>query len=121
MPPPVVNLQDKLNLVTAQWQPKIVARMNDCDVRLAKIEGEFVWHHHDETDEMFLVVEGRLQIDFRDGCATLGPGEMIVVPKGVEHRPRAEQECRIMLFELAGTVNTGDAGGDMTAPVDDWI
>lgn len=116
-----VNLNDKLALFSEHWTPKIVARMNDCHFKLVKLQGEFVWHRHDDTDEVFIVLGGEMRIDFRDGQVTLRRGEMIVVPRGVEHRPFAERECQIMLVEPAGTVNTGDAGGDLTAPADDWI
>jgi mannose-6-phosphate isomerase-like protein (cupin superfamily) len=102
------------------WSPRIVAQMNDYHFKLAKLQGEFVWHRHAETDEVFIVLEGELTIEFCDGVATLRPGEMVVVPRGVEHRPHAEQECKVLLVEPAGTVNTGDAGGEMTAPNNLW-
>jgi len=121
MPPTAINFAQKLGLITERWSPKIIAQMNDCHFKLARIQGDFVWHAHPETDEVFIVIEGRLRIDFRDGSATLDAGEMIVVPKGVEHKPYAEAECCILLVEPAGTVNTGDAGGEMTAPSDIWI
>jgi mannose-6-phosphate isomerase-like protein (cupin superfamily) len=117
---PIV-LKDKLAKIDAQWSPRIVAKMNDYELKLVRIEGEFVWHSHAETDEVFLVVEGAMVIELRDGEVRLGPGEMFVVPRGTEHRPRAERECRLMLIEPAGTVNTGDAGGEMTAPNDVWV
>jgi len=124
-PPPrplhATNLQQKLRLVTQQWAPKVIAQMNDYHVKLAKLEGDFIWHSHPETDEVFLVLSGRLEIAFRDGSVTLEEGEMYVVPKGVEHKPFAAEECRILLIEPAGTVNTGDAGGTRTAPADAWL
>lgn len=117
----VVNLKRKLNAIDDHWSPKIIAQMNDLQFKLAKIKGEFVWHSHDDTDEAFFVVEGEFTMEFRDRSVSVKEGELIVVPKGVEHRPVAEKECHIMLVELAGTVNTGDAGGELTASNDDWI
>jgi len=116
-----INLKEKLNLINEQWMPKIIAQMNDYQLKLAKIEGDFIWHSHPETDEVFIVLEGSMQIDFRDGAVALKSGEMYVVPKGVEHKPFAEHECSILMVEPMGTKNTGDAGGDMTAPSDVWI
>lgn len=116
----VVNLAEKLARITDQWSPKIVAQMNDTHFKLVKLQGDFVWHSHPETDEVFIVLEGELRIDFRDGAATLGKGEMIVVPRTVEHKPHAEEECHVMLVEPAGTPNTGDAGGERTAEPE-WI
>jgi len=116
-----INLQEKLSKFSEQWSPKIVAQMNDYHIKLAKVQGEFVWHNHPETDEMFLVVNGKLDIHFRDGIVSLNEGEMYVVPKGVEHKPVAEIECHILLIEPAGTVNTGDVVDGKTAPNDVWI
>ena len=116
-----INLQDKISKFTEQWSPKIIAQMNDYHFKLAKVQGEFVWHDHPETDEVFLVVKGQLDIHFRDGVVTLHEGEMYVVPKGVEHKPVAEKECQILLVEPAGTVNTGDVASEKTAPNDVWI
>ncbi|MFJ4838162.1 cupin domain-containing protein [Streptomyces sp. NPDC088746] len=113
LPVPVV-LADKLAQISELWSQKIVADVNDYEVKLAKVKGEFVWHTHEDTDELFLVVTGRLTIQLRDGDVTLGPGELFVVPRGVEHCPVAEEETAILLLEPAGTVNTGDAGGPMT-------
>ena len=113
----VVNLEDKFGQFSQPWTPRIVARLNDYEVKVVRILGEFVWHSHPDTDELFLVVDGRLTIDLRDGVVELGPGELYVVPRGVEHRPRAEQEVKALLLEPAGVFNTGDAGGDLTAPV----
>ena len=118
---PVVDLRDKLSLFSEHWSPKVVATMNDYEVKVVKVKGEFVWHSHAETDEAFIVIDGELVIDFRDGAVTLKAGEMYVVPRGKEHKPHAPRECRIMLIEPAGTVNTGDAGGSMTAENDVWI
>ncbi|MFK7820348.1 MAG: cupin domain-containing protein [Planctomycetaceae bacterium] len=117
----VINLKQKLELIDDQWSPHIVARMNDCEFKLAKIEGDFVWHSHAETDEAFLVVKGEFTMEYRDRSVVVKEGELVVVPRGVEHRPRAKSECHILLLEQAGTVNTGEAGGELTAPADKWI
>jgi len=116
-----INLQEKFSKFSEHWSPKIIAQMNDYHFKLAKVQGEFVWHDHPETDEVFLVVKGQLDIHFRDGVVTLNEGEMYVVPKGVEHKPVAEMECHILLVEPAGTVNTGDVVDKKTAPNDVWI
>jgi mannose-6-phosphate isomerase-like protein (cupin superfamily) len=116
-----INLERKFGLFKEQWQPKIVAEMNDYQFKLSKLEGEFIWHNHPETDETFLVIEGHLRIDFRDGAVHLGPGEMFVVPKGVEHRPFADREVKLMIIEPRGVVNTGHEGGELTAKTDVWI
>ena len=115
-----VNLKDKLSRIPGLWSPRIVAQLNDYHFKVARIEGDFVWHSHPETDEAFLVVTGRLQLEMRDRTVELGPGELFVVPRGVEHRPRAASECHILMVEPAGTVNTGDAPGDRTVDPD-WI
>jgi mannose-6-phosphate isomerase-like protein (cupin superfamily) len=116
-----INFAEKLARISERWSPKIVAQMNDYHFKLAKIQGDFVWHSHPETDEAFIVLAGELRIDFRDGAVTVRPGEMVVVPRGVEHKPYAVGECHLMLVEPAGTVNTGDAGGERTAPDGEWI
>jgi len=116
-----VNLQDKLSKFSEHWSPKIVAQLNDYHFKLAKVRGEFVWHDHPETDEVFLVLKGQLEIHFRNGKVTLDEGEMFVVPKGVEHKPVAEAECHIMLIEPAGTVNTGRVVDEKTVTHTDWI
>lgn len=116
-----INFEDKLARFSDHWAPKVVAQMNDYQLKLVKIQGEFVWHSHADTDEVFIVLDGRMRIELRDGGVDLGPGEMFVVPKGVEHRPSAPDECRILLVEPKGVVNTGDAGGAKTAPNDVWI
>jgi len=117
----VVNLTKKFSLISDQWDPRIIAQLNDYHLKIAKIEGEFVWHSHPETDEMFLVVDGELTIHLRGESLHLGPGELCVIPKGVEHKPAAEGECQILMVEPAGTLNTGDAGGEMTKEETDWI
>ncbi len=111
-----VNLAEKLALVDEAFQPKIVARYNDDKVMVAKTRGEFVWHSHPDTDEFFLVLDGRLTIQLRDGDIELGPGEMLVVPRGVEHCPRADPEAHILLIEPTGTPNTGDSAEREAAP-----
>ena len=116
-----INLQEKLALFQEHWSPRIIAQMNDYHFKLVKFQGEFVWHSHADTDEVFIVLDGDMVIELRDGRVALKAGEMFVVPRGVEHRPRAENECKIMLVEPAGTVNTGDVGGGMTARNDVWI
>jgi mannose-6-phosphate isomerase-like protein (cupin superfamily) len=110
-----INLAEKFAKFSDQWAPKIVAQMNDYHFKIVRIQGEFVWHSHPETDEVFIVLDGELTIHLRDGNVTVKPGEMYVVPKGVEHKPEAKRECRMMLVEPAGTPNTGDAGGERTA------
>lgn len=114
----VVDLNAKLSLFSEHWTPKLVARLNDYDVKLVKLKGEFVWHSHHDTDELFLVLDGRLTIQLRDRDVVLGPGQLFVVPRGVEHCPRADEEVEALLLEPAGVVNTGDAGGDLTAVVE---
>ena len=116
-----INLAQKLTQFSDHWSPKIVAQMNDYHFKLAKFQGEFVWHSHAETDEVLIVIDGYMCIDFRDGSVELKAGEMFVVPKGLEHKPVAEQECHVMLVEPAGTLNTGDTGGDLTADDNAWI
>lgn len=110
----VVNLEQKLARFTETWSPRIVGRLNGQLVKVVKLSGEFVWHHHAEEDEMFLVVAGRLRIRFRDGDRTLGPGEFIIVPRGVEHMPVAEEECHVVLFEPESTLNTGEIENERT-------
>ena len=116
-----INLQDKFSKFSEQWTPKVIAEMNDYQFKLVKIEGEFVWHNHDDTDEVFIVIEGKMFIEFEDETIELNQGEMYVVPKGVQHKPYAEQECEVMLVEPKGVVNTGEASGDLTAQNDIWI
>lgn len=103
-----INLAEKLKTFSEHWSPRTVAQMNDHDVMVVKVKGEFVWHKHDDTDDFFLVLKGRLDIELRDRTVTLGPGELFIVPKGVEHRPVAREEVEILLIEPTGTPNTGD-------------
>jgi mannose-6-phosphate isomerase-like protein (cupin superfamily) len=106
-----VNLAEKFATFSEHWAPRIVARYNDNDIRIVKVDGAFVWHKHDETDDFFLVLDGVLDIELRDRTVTLGPGELFVVPRGVEHRPVARNgEVRMIVIEPSGTLNTGDAG-----------
>ena len=107
-PREAINLASKLSTFTEHWQPRTVGQFNGHDLMVVKAKGEFVWHKHDETDDFFLVLKGRLVIEMRDGSVTLGPGEVFVVPKGVEHRPVAAEEVHVLLIEPAGTPNTGD-------------
>ncbi len=116
-----LNFKEKLSLLEDQWQPKVIAEMNDYQFKIVKISGYFVWHDHKDTDETFIVLEGKLRIDFRDGHVELNDGEMFVVPKGVEHKPYAEQEVKMLLIEPRGTKNTGEEENDLTADNDVWI
>jgi mannose-6-phosphate isomerase-like protein (cupin superfamily) len=112
-----INLAEKFSRITEHFRPKVVAELNGQEVKAVKVRGEFVWHHHENEDELFLVVRGRLRIEFRDRVVVLEPGEMIVVPRGVEHRPVAEDETEILLFEPAATRNTGNVEHEtLTAP-----
>lgn len=116
-----INLKQKFGLFSDHWQPKVVSEMNDYQFKIVKLLGDFVWHDHKDTDETFIVVEGSLRIDFRDGCVHVAAGEMFVVPKGVEHKPFAEQEVKLLLIEPRGVLNTGHEGGERTALNDVWI
>lgn len=121
MPNEPIDLAEKLSAFTEHWTPKVVARLNDYEIKVVKVQGEFVWHTHDETDELFLVLKGQLTIQLRDGDVTLCAGQMFVVPRGVEHCPIADGEVHALLLEPAGVVNTGDAGGSLTASYDDSL
>ena len=116
-----INLADKLGRFSEHWSPKIVAALNGQHVKLVKFRGEFVWHKHEHEDELFLVVRGRFRMEFRDRTVELREGELLVVPRGVEHRPVADEEVSVLLFELAATVNTGSAGGARTVAQPEWI
>ena len=115
-----INLAEKLERFDDHWHPRIVAELNGQHVKLVKFTGPFVWHHHAAEDEMFLVVKGRFRMELGDREVWLEEGEFIVIPRGVEHRPVADEEVHVLLFEPAGTVNTGTTGGEMTAEAD-WI
>ena len=116
-----LNFKEKLSRFSEQWKPKVIAKMNDYQFKIVKIKGDFVWHDHKDTDETFIVLEGKLRIDFRDGQVELSDGEMFVVPKGIEHKPYAEEEVKMLLIEPRGIKNTGDTGGELTAENDIWI
>ena len=119
--PVPISFAKKFDCCTEQWSPKVVAEMNDYQFKLVRLEGDFVWHDHQDTDETFIVLEGTLAIDFRDGKVELEVGQMLVVPKGVPHRPRASTEVKVLIVEPKGVINTGDAESHMTAPLDDWL
>ncbi|URM30756.1 cupin domain-containing protein [Pseudomonas frederiksbergensis] len=116
-----INFSEKLALFNEQWAPKVIAEMNDYQFKVVKIEGDFVWHSHADTDETFIVLEGELRIDLREGAVVVRQGEMYVVPKGVEHKPYAEREVKMLLIEPRGVLNTGDQEGERTAINDVWI
>jgi len=116
-----VNLKEKFSKFSEYWSPKIIAEMNDYQFKVVKIKGEFIWHNHTDTDETFLVIEGEMIIKFKDNKVKLSEGEMYVVPKGVEHKPYSEKECKILIIESKGVINTGDAGGDLTVDKETWI
>ena len=116
-----ISLSGKLGLFSDFWSPKVVAELNDYQVKVAKLKGEFVWHQHDHTDELFLCIKGQLKIELRDATVTLNQGELFVVQKGLEHKPIADEECHVMLIEPKGVINTGDAESDLTAPNDQWV
>ena len=116
-----INFNEKLSQFSEHWSPKIIAQMNNYHFKVVKFQGEFVWHSHDDTDEVFIVLDGEMSIAFRDGSVELKAGEMFVVPKGAEHRPFVEKECKAMLIEPSGTINTGGNGGELTAEDDVWI
>jgi len=116
-----INFSEKLALFSEQWSQRVIAEMNDYQFKLAKLEGEFIWHEHADTDEVFIVLEGQLRIDFRDGAVQLAAGEMFVIPKGVQHKPYAEKEAKILLVEPRGVINTGAEESDRTRQNDVWI
>ncbi len=116
-----INLKEKLAKFSDYWSPRVIAEMNDYQFKLVKIKGDFVWHNHEDTDEFFLVIEGEMKIEFEDETVVLKEGEMFVVPKGVQHKPYAEEECKIMIVEPRGVTNTGDAESNLKAANDVWI
>lgn len=116
-----INFEEKFSKFSAHWSPRVIAQMNNYQFKLVKVEGEFVWHDHPETDEVFIVIEGSLNIEFRDGSVTLNTGEMFVIPKGTEHKPVAQTECKIMIVEPKGVVNTGETNSTLTADNDVWV
>ena len=116
-----INFKSKFNKFDDRWSPKVVAEMNDYQFKLVKIKDDFIWHHHDDTDEVFIVLEGQIFIEFENETIEINEGEMIVVPKGVKHKPYAKKEAKIMLVEPSGVVNTGEKENKLTAPNDQWI
>lgn len=117
-----INFDQKFNAFSEQWKPKVIAEMNDYQFKVVKLEGDFIWHEHADTDETFIVIDGSLRIDFADGEVTVGKGEMFVVPKGTQHKPYAEKEVKVLLIEPRGVLNTGDGNtSDITAENDQWI
>ena len=116
-----INLEQKFSLFNEHWTPKIIAELNDYQIKIVKVEGDFVWHDHSDTDEFFFVIEGTLFIEFESETMELNAGELYVVPKGVQHRPFAHDECKVMLIEPRGVINTGEASSDLTASNDVWI
>ncbi|MFM0734489.1 cupin domain-containing protein [Paraburkholderia sediminicola] len=120
-PQRAINFTEKLQLISDQWQPRVVAEMNDYQFKLVRIQGDFVWHEHADTDETFIVLDGQLRIDMRDGSVLLSAGEMFVVPKGTEHKPYAEREVKLLLIEPRGVKNTGEESNERTAANDVWI
>ncbi|MEC9120632.1 MAG: cupin domain-containing protein [Candidatus Thermoplasmatota archaeon] len=116
-----INLKEKLAKFSDHWSPKVIAELNDYQFKLVKIQGEFVWHNHPDTDEVFIVIEGSMNIEFENETIQLNEGEMLVVPKGIEHKPYADSECKVMLVEPRGVVNTGDADSELKADNDVWI
>ena len=116
-----INLKSKFQEFTDQWSPKVIEEMNDYQFKLVKIENDFTWHKHDDTDETFLVIEGKMGIEFEDQTVELSEGEMIVIPKGKKHKPYADKEAKIMIIEPKGVTNTGDVTNDFTAENDQWV
>ena len=116
-----INFDDKFSKFTDHWSPRVIAELNDYQFKLVKIEGDFVWHDHKDTDEVFMVLSGRMEIEFRDGKVNLSEGEMYFVKKGVEHKPFAENECEILVIEPRGVVNTGESESKLKAENDIWI
>jgi mannose-6-phosphate isomerase-like protein (cupin superfamily) len=117
----VINFEEKFSLFKDQWAPKIIARMNGYHFKLVRFAGSFVWHQHQDTEEAFIILDGEMKIHFRESNYELKKGEMLVIPKGVEHMTSAKSECKALLIEEAGTVNTGKTVGERTAPEDTWI
>ena len=116
-----INFKDKFSKFSQHWQPKVVANLNDYEIKLVKLKGDFVWHQHEQTDEAFFVLKGAIQIEFENHTVSLNEGEMLVVPKGVRHKPYADEEAEVMLIEPKDIRNTGNIENDLTAPNNDWI
>ena len=120
--PEKINLNQKLSLFTEHWRPKLIGELNGQQVKLVKVQGEFPWHHHDDQDELFLVISGAFRVEFRSHTVQLAPGELIIVPRGVEHRTAADEEASVLIFEPSGVCNTGNVeNSDFTAPNEVWI
>ena len=117
----MINFKEKFTLFSDHWSPKVIAEMNDYQFKLVKIKGDFVWHQHDHTDEVFIVIQGAMKIEMEKETIALKTGEMFVVPKGARHKPYAEEECHVLIVEPHGVVNTGDAQSELTASNDVWI
>ena len=116
-----INFSSKISKFSDRWSPKVIAEMNDYQFKLVKIKDDFIWHKHDDTDEVFIVLDGTIFIEFEDETIQINEGEMIVVPKGIKHKPYANKEAKIMLVEPSGVVNTGDKEDKLTAPNDEWV
>ncbi len=116
-----INFKNKFSKFDELWEPKVIAKLNDYEFKLVKIKNDFIWHHHEETDEAFIVIEGSMNIELETETITLHQGEMVVVPKGIKHRPFAEKEAKIMIVEPKNVRNTGDALDELTAPNDEWV
>lgn len=116
-----VNLDHKFALFNDQWKPRIVGELNGQHIKLVKIEGSFVWHQHDDEDELFFVVQGKMRLEYRDNSVDVAEGEFIIVPRGIEHRPAADAECHILIFEPASTLNTGNVQDEFTVAEPEWI
>ena len=116
-----INFQSKLNLFSEHWSPEVIAEMIDYQFKLVEIQGKFIWHHHSNTDKTFIVLEGSMGIESQDRTVPLSEGKMFVVRRGEEHKPFTKEECKVLLIEPRGVINTGDAGGELTAPMDDWL
>jgi len=116
-----INFQEKFSKFSQKWSPRVIGEMNNYQFKIVKINGDFVWHSHKDTDETFIVIEGNMSIKFRNGEVQLSEGEMFIVQKGVEHKPSSKQECKVLLVEPKGVINTGDAGGKFTVKEDVWI
>ncbi len=121
MLPKAIDINEKFGLFTEQWSPKVIGKINNYLVKIGKLQGDFVWHRHEDTDELFIVNKGVLRVDFREGSVYLNEGQMLIVPRGVEHKTHADEECEIIMFEPETTLNTGDVESDMTVLAPEWI
>ncbi len=121
MLPKPIDINDKFGLITEHWAPKVIGKINNYLVKIGKLQCDFVWHQHEDTDELFIVNKGILRVDFREGAVFLNQGQMLIVPKGVEHKTHADEECEIIMFEPETTLNTGNVQGDMTVAEPEWI